>query len=130
MIFYMVIISISQTKSYNERLPKNDVVMFGDSIFKYLQNWGIFIFIYLNIVNYHQTYTTLKFPTIRRMNKQTFYVFTILLVIFLTFGISSYVSLGSSARVLDLFPLRKALPGSKDIPMVILKSSEFSYNSF
>ena len=70
---------------------------------------------------YHQVYTTVRKPTISRMNKIACRTFGFCLIVVGGFGMAAYFSLGNDLKNLDLFPERKPIPGYSDLGMTILK---------
>ena len=120
----MVILTFFQAKSYNQEI-KPQIVAFGTNWFQIARHWGIFIFTYCNMLNFHQAYTTLKFPTIRRVKKLSYWVFGALGVFYWSFSMTGYYSLGFEARELDIFPQRQPLGSSADYAMRGLKASKF-----
>jgi amino acid permease len=123
MIFFLIIVTISQYKSYKTEFdPK--ISRFEDDPNQYMKNLGIFIFVYCNMLSYHQIYTTMADPTIKRMKKMARRTFGFCYVVFTIFGLFAYLSLGDKLQNVDLFPQRPALEGSKDILMKILKTSK------
>ena len=60
------------------------------------------------------------------MNKMASRVFSFCLIVFTTFGLFAYLSLGDMLKDQDLFPERPKLPKSKDTAMTILKISKVS----
>lgn len=87
----------------------------------WLKNFGTFVFVFCAINSYHQAYTTVKFPTVRRVVKMGLIAYFFVAIISASFGFAAYFSLGQKIVNVGLFPDREPLDGSKDIANKILK---------
>lgn len=124
MIFYMTILSVIQTFSYKEEKVRTYKKFESDPLVL-LQNAGTFIFIFCAMNSFHQVYTSVKFPTMRRISKMALIALTFVVTVVLVFGFSAYISFGQDLVDIALYPSRPALKDSpKDIPNQILKSSK------
>lgn len=125
MIFYMTILTLIQLKPYkNEK--KREYKQFESDPLILLKNIGTFIYVFCGMNNFHQAYTTVKFPTVRRVTKMGSIAITFVLILVLIFGMAAYFSLGQDLLDIDLFPDRDPLGDNKsDIANKILKSSKF-----
>lgn len=121
MIFFLLLLTLLQLGDYRQTYQPV-IEKSGSSPMEYFKNAGIFIFIYCNMLAFHQVYTTVRKPTIGRMNKIARRTFGFCLLIVGGFGMAAYFSLGSELKRVDLFPERKALPDDSDLAMTVLKA--------
>jgi len=124
MLLYMFIMVIIQIKPYiaeykpkYKMIEKNPLMMM-----RYL---GVFIFIFCSMNSFHQAYSTLKAPTVRRINKMGIYAISFVSILSLAFGMLAYFSIGQDLADIALFPDRPSLPGDTDIFSKILKGGFF-----
>jgi hypothetical protein len=76
--------------------------------------------------SFHQVYTTVQFPTSRRMVKMSFMAISFVWFLSTLFGMAGYLSLGQNLLTIDLFPSRPALANSDDFANKFLKSGNKS----
>jgi arginine exporter protein ArgO len=62
--------------------------------------------------SFHQAYTTLKYPTTRRVVKMGTMTVSFIWFLSTLFCMAAYLSLGERLKTVSLFPDREALPGS------------------
>jgi hypothetical protein len=74
--------------------------------------------------SFHQAYTTVKYPTSRRIVKMGTMAISFIWFLSTLFGIAAYLSLGQSLKDVALFPDRDPLKGSNDYANKILKSGK------
>ena len=119
----MTILTIVQFRSYkNEKERKYKVWEKRPLVL--LKNLGTFVYIFCGMNSFHQAYTTLKYPTVRRVVKMGGMTISFVVSLAVIFGFSAYLGLGQDLLNVALFPSRPALDGSKDIANKILKSSK------
>lgn len=124
MVFYVTVVTFFQAKDYHEEL-KPVYQPFGPvKYFEYILNFGLFIFAYCALPAFHQVYTIVKMPTIRRIQKIGLRTNLFLMVFYMAFTVAAYYSLGPTMqdKAFDIFPNKK--PPSTDphnVYMSILK---------
>lgn len=124
MILYMMVMTAAQLPYY-QREEKRIYKRFETDPLVLLKNLGTFIFVYFGVNNYHQAYTTVKFPTVRRMAKMSRISMSILLIFMIVFGLTAYFSIGQELITVPLFPDRKPLKHyPEDYMNKILKTSK------
>ena len=85
---------------------------------------GTFVYVFCGMISFHQAYTTVKFPTARRVVKIGGMAIGFVWLLSMVFGMAAYFSLGDQLKSIELFPSRPALPNSDDIFNKILKSGK------
>ena len=123
MIFYMTFMAIIQAKDYNKTF-KPQYKKFESNPLILLKNMGTFVYLYCGMNSFHQAYTTVRFPTTRRVVKMSFVAVIFIWILGTIFGMTSYFSLGQELKGVSLFPDRRPLPGRNDLPNTILKASK------
>ena len=124
MVLYVVCITLFQTKDYIIELKPQYEAWGGGSIFDCALHFGVFIFGFDTIHGFHQVYSAMAMPTVRRIKKVGLQVNLILLALFYLFTIFAYLSLGAEMqdRSFDIFPSKRPLSSDpSDIYMTILK---------
>lgn len=74
--------------------------------------------------SFHQAYTSVKYPTSRRIVKMGTMAISFLWFLSTLFGMAAYLSIGQGLKEVSLFPDREPLKGSKDYANKILKSGK------
>ena len=81
---------------------------------------------FCSMTAFHQAYSTLKAPTVRRVYKMGSYAILISYTLSLVFVMFVYFSLGQLNQNFPTYLERpKISPDSRDIPMVILKIGKY-----
>jgi len=125
----MTILTVVQFRSYTNE-EKRVYKQWETRPLVLLKNFGTFVYIYCGMNSFHQAYTTLKFPTVRRVVKMGSLTISFVWFLSIIFGFAAYISLGQGCIDVSLFPSRPPLDGSKDIANKILKSSKFPFKKF
>lgn len=127
MIFYMTILTVIQLKGYKNEAPRTYKKYESNPVIL-LKNFGTFVYVFAAMNNFHQAYTTMKFPTVRRVTKMGTIAVMFVLSLILIFALSAYFSLGQELINYDLFPDRPPLTAyPDDISNKILKISKFFF---
>ena len=123
MIFYMTIMAIIQANEYNTTF-KPEMKKFETRPLVLLKNIGTFIYLFCGVNTFHQVYTTVRYPTNRRVVKMTTISVVFIWIFASVFAGASYYALGQGLKNIGFFPDRPKIPGNSDIPNTILKASK------
>lgn len=74
--------------------------------------------------SFHQAYSTLRAPTVRRVFKMGGYAVVFTFILSIGFALFAYFSIGQDLLNINLYPDRPPLSGSSDIANKILKISK------
>jgi len=124
MIFYLICVTIYQTKGYMEEVKPRYEAFGSGKIFECALHFGVFLFAFDSVQGFHQVYTAMAMPTVRRIKKVGLKVSLVLLVPFYIFTIFAYLSLGHTMqdKSFDIFPSKRPLSTDPDdVYMTILK---------
>lgn len=116
----MCILTLIQFPSFISNV-KPTYKVFEPNPLVWLKNFGTVVFCFCGINSYHQAYTTVKFPTVRRVVKMGGMAYVIVTSFSSLFTFAAYFSIGQENQGVPLFPNRKPLEGSHDIANKILK---------
>ena len=124
-LIYIFILIICQSKYYHEELVeehKNVYNKWNTNFKDFMLNYSIVLFSYNCSINYYSIFSVVKNPNIKRMNKISIRTIFILMIIFIVYGIMSYISIGTNHSHVSLFIFRSALKNNSDILMIIGRS--------
>ena len=129
MIFYMALLTAIQFPSYIREFKPTFKAWEGRPLVL-LKNGGTFVYLYTGIMSFHQVYTTIRFPTVRRVTKMGLIAVLFIFILGGVFGFSAYFSIGQENVKVNLWPDRPKLKGSSDIANIILKAGKLKNNPY
>ena len=125
MVIYLTLVTIFQAKAYRSEFKPQYQAFGAESYFQYMLRFGLYIFAFNSIPAFHQVYSQVKLPTVRRLKKITTRANLMLLVGYLVFTVAAYISLGDQLQTdsYQIFPNKPHLDSDpNDIYMKVLRA--------
>lgn len=123
MVVYLACISVYQAPAYVREIKPTYQAFGTKKFFHIIHYFGVFLFAYDSAQSYHQVYSSMKLPTVRRIRKIGVRISAVLFILYFIYTLAAYVSLGTTMQKnFDIFPSRKPVSSDPyDILMKFLK---------